>query len=268
MKLLEFPEEVKSLYLEHCHIINNYIDAWINTTLDLKTSKREIHISSNILKSLSDLLDVSPVIHKPGHLKMNFNEQSASVEFTEQSESLIVRSDSKITLYFTFKPTWTSQSRIISKKLSNRIKLDQLIQLNLPSYYYKVSAQDLDLSKWDSRNIAMSSEDLIKEIATSRKTRRSYKKLSSALDIMALINTSLLELRGSRHLLDTSIEYNTWDYAIVSVFWDFYIIPDSLLYSCHIYPNAYYSYRHTKPYMKDARVYIPEFILTMAIIPE
>ncbi len=265
MKLLEFPEEVRSLYLENSHIMNNYIDAWINTTLDLETSKREIHISSNILKSLSDLLDVSLAVHKPGYLKMDFNEQSASVKFTEQSENLIIRSDSKITLDFTFKPTWTPQSRIISKKLFNRIKSD-LIQFNLP-YYYKVSDQDLDLSKWDSPNIAMSSKDLIKEIATSRKTRQSYKKLSSALDIMALINTSLLELKGSRHLLDTSIEYNMWDYAIVHVTWYFYIIPDLLLYSCLIYPNAYYSNRHTKSYMKEDRVYIPGFILTMAIIP-
>ena len=265
MRLLKFSEEVKFLYLDQFNMMNKFVNAWINTSLNLELRKDELYITSNVLKSLFALLNINPLKHLLGYVKVNFDENSATVTTKAQSEQIIVKLDPIITLKLAFVFTWYSKSSIITKRVYDKLKINGGSGAISP-LYYEVSYKDLDLSKLGISNIIQSADDLVQEVARLWNMTWSYKELSSILDIISLIHASLLELRDTRNLLELSIAHDIKEFPLVSLVWSMVMIPDVLLFSCKIDPQFNDIDSLDKLYIKDGRVYVPQFTLMLDII--
>ncbi len=265
MKLLEFPEEVQNLYLEHCHIMNHYIETWVNTSMDLKVNKHAIHLSSYVLKSLSTLLEISSE-HRPGYVKIDFDDYYEAITFRRISERIKFRLDSGISLEFNFEPTWFSSASIIPESIFDNIKLKDRAKSILSYHHHKIDYKDLDLSKLDVSIKNTSSESVVKELTFLWTQQRSYEELSPALDIVALIHTSLLELRDSKSVLDLSIAHYTSLYPMFDLIWSFIIIPDYLDLSYRRSSISDYPDPYAKNSIEDYKVFIPKFTMKLNIL--
>ncbi len=266
MKLLEFPEEVKSLCLENCHIMNHYIDAWINTTLGLEINTSQINISSNVLKSLISLLDLSVEQHRSGYLKFDFKKRSGIVSFRVLSERVKVRLESGVRLQFDFTPMYFStNAAIIPNKVFDKIKSIDLSEYTLPYYYFKIDFKDLDLSRWNTSTINISSDDLMRELGSIWTQQRSYEELFPALHIVTLIHESLRELKDSRALLDFSMSHHFPNYPMLSLTWSLKMIPDTWASSFKKGLISHNCDLDVKNFFRYLRIYIPYFVLTLNI---
>ena len=146
---------------------------------------------------------------------------------------------SGLKLKLTFIPIWNFTYDIIPRKIFDDIKLDLSSRSSPPPYEtrYEIYSKDLDLSKFYTCNVNISTANIADKIATNiatlSKRSRSYKKWSLGLDVVTLIHESLKELKDSKALLDLCIRSTPPKGTICELTWYFMMIPDSLVLYCN-----------------------------------
>lgn len=271
MKLLEFPEEVKSLYLEHCHIINNYIEEWINASLVLKTNNRKVlRLSSNVLKSLSLSLDISVNRYRSGNLKLDFDDQLGITKIQNIPELLISRLILGVNLELNFAFGWFpfSDRSMIPDKVFDKIKSINLSESDQTYHNIEIESKDLDLSnliEWDNDTSNISSDILVSRISSKWNQMKSFEEISSAIDMIKIIHDSLRELKDDKTALIYVLSHLIPVYPVLNLSWRLMIIPDTLILSFSKNLLSFSSNLTTKDLFRNLNIYIPEFSLTLNI---
>ena len=271
MRLLRSADEVKALYLEHYQEVNGYLRRWINNTVNIKNDKQRIHISYNLLKSLSSLLDVTIKKYKPGYGIFDSQRFFTNATFHFQSEKSMVKIDPKTKMICEFSPFWYSDPDIIPKHLYDKIlSLDLIRSIRSLSRFYhiQIDSKELDLSKiieLDINTKMITSDSLIRNLTSEWTNQKIHRPPSVLLDIIKIIHESFRELKDPKSFLFYFLSYNP-SYGKFYLLWRFLIVSDTLnlffrkstrLYTTNTDSNV--------GFLKDYKVFVPGFSLRLMI---